>query len=260
MVTRRGGTRRPQQQGLSQRGNPETREFLLDVAERLLAAESICDMTVGEVTREAGLAQGTFYIYFQDRFDLLKQLIQRRTLRIFDRALEHVPHELRTLDRLTFTISAILESWQQYSGVMRSLYQLSVQREDFLELQQQLRAPFAERMSAELEQSIVRDHARPIDVRIAVDALATMLSWCCMSWFGLGIKPYPEATVEQLASHVALLWYRALFGRDPSDAGTAALPPELLQQADGLEYLGAAVPSASSTRSQAPDEAGANQK
>jgi hypothetical protein len=113
-------------------------------------------------------------------------------------------------------------------------------------------------MSAELEQSIERDHARPIDVRIAVDALATMLSWCCMSWFGLGIKPFPEATVEQLASQVALLWYRALFGRDPSDAGTAAPPSELLRQAGGLGHWGAAAPSAARTRSQAPDETDAN--
>lgn len=242
----------------SERGNPETRELLLDAAERLLASRGICDITVSEITRETGLAQGTFYIYFVDRYDVLKQLVQRRTFKIFEQLHDGIPSNLGALDRIRFSVLAILEVWQQYSGVMRSLYQLSVQREDFLELQQQLRAPFVQRMSAELERSIARDHARPIDVRIAVDTLATMLSWCCMYWFGLGLKPYPEATIEQLASHVACLWYRAIFGRDPSEAAKAALPPELLQSTELLEYWGVAVPLASRTRSLLPDEADAD--
>lgn len=243
MVARRGGKRQSRPQRSSQRGNPETRELLLDTAERLLADKGIGEITVGEIASEAELALGTFYIYFEDRFDILKQLVRRRIERIFDLAHEHTPRNLSTLARLTYSISQIFRSWERYSGVMRSLYQLSVQRADFLALQQELREPFARRMRAELELSIAHDHARSIDTRIAVDSLSTMLSWNCMFWFGLGLKPYPEATIDTLARQVALLWYRAVFGRDPADAAEALLPPAMLTQYGGDEQWESYVPS-----------------
>jgi len=239
MVTRQAGGRRGRPRNWLERGNPETRALLLDAAERLLTDKGISDITVGAITGEAGLALGTFYIYFKDRYGILQALVQRRTERIFHEAHDQIPRELGTLERITFSISKIVQSWQQYRGVLRSLYQLSVQREDFLALQREFHQPFTRHMCAELEASITRGHARPIDARIAVDALATMLSGCCMNWFGLGLAPYPGATVEGMASQLALLWYRALFGRDPAEATQGAPPPATPRDAPPAGVLGA---------------------
>src|SRR6476469_1895242 len=49
----------------------------------------ILDATVEDFVREAGVARGTFYIYFTDKYDLLKALTALTTERIFEEA--HVP-------------------------------------------------------------------------------------------------------------------------------------------------------------------------
>src|SRR5437867_3536545 len=51
----------------------ELRERLLEVVERLLAqGESFTEMSVEQLVSEAGLSRSTFYVYFEDKGDLLR--------------------------------------------------------------------------------------------------------------------------------------------------------------------------------------------
>jgi AcrR family transcriptional regulator len=52
----------------------EKREALLDAAIDLFRARGIEDTTVEEITRRAGVAKGTFYLYFRTKDDLVDQL------------------------------------------------------------------------------------------------------------------------------------------------------------------------------------------
>src|SRR5436189_191012 len=52
----------------------ELRERLLEVVERLLAqGESFTEMSVEQLVSEAGLSRSTFYVYFEDKGDLLSE-------------------------------------------------------------------------------------------------------------------------------------------------------------------------------------------
>ena len=51
----------------------ELRQRLLEVVERLLAqGESFTEMSVEQLVSEAGLSRSTFYVYFEDKGDLLR--------------------------------------------------------------------------------------------------------------------------------------------------------------------------------------------
>lgn len=52
----------------------EKREALLDAAITLFRRNGVADTTVEEITQHAGVAKGTFYLYFDSRDDLLDQL------------------------------------------------------------------------------------------------------------------------------------------------------------------------------------------
>ena len=58
--TRRGKTRREQ---------------ILRAAERVIGDRSFVDASISEITREAGTAQGTFYIYFSSKEEIFHELV-----------------------------------------------------------------------------------------------------------------------------------------------------------------------------------------
>ena len=60
-----------------------TRKKLLDAARREIGRRGFADTSVSSITAEAGVGQGTFYIYFRSKEDVLRELVLHmgRTLR-----------------------------------------------------------------------------------------------------------------------------------------------------------------------------------
>lgn len=52
-----------------------TRKAILDAAERVIGAKGYNDASIGHITSEAGVAQGTFYIYFKTKEDVFSELV-----------------------------------------------------------------------------------------------------------------------------------------------------------------------------------------
>jgi AcrR family transcriptional regulator len=112
---------------------PNAREALLDALERLLDRSDLSDVSADAVSREAGLAHGTFYRYFRNRDDAIRALTAR--LR------EAVAGELGLLDdppadkttartALRMWTAAALRARTQHHGLVRALYALATADED----------------------------------------------------------------------------------------------------------------------------------
>ena len=56
---------------------------ILDAATRLFLDGSVSGTAIDDVVKRAGVAKGTFYLYFRDKYDLLDQIVIRRTADIF---------------------------------------------------------------------------------------------------------------------------------------------------------------------------------
>ena len=54
----------------------KTRAKLLAAAERLFGANGFHGTSVVDITREAGVAQGTFYLYFDSKEEIFRQLVR----------------------------------------------------------------------------------------------------------------------------------------------------------------------------------------
>jgi AcrR family transcriptional regulator len=52
-----------------------TRKKLLDAARREIGRRGFADSSVSSITAEAGVGQGTFYIYFRSKEDVLRELV-----------------------------------------------------------------------------------------------------------------------------------------------------------------------------------------
>ncbi len=207
------------------KGNPARRALLLDAALRVLDRKNIIDATVDDVVQEAGVARGTFYIYFKDKYDILMALSDRLNEQLFESSHLRLDRHTPPFERIRISLRAVLDAWTQHAGLYRSLTQMALGRADFLELNQRNRAVFLRQIRSDIERSIDRGHAKPINPAVTAKALAAMMDWLCLLWFGLGEEPYPNATgdLDAVADTLARLWYRVVYASDPAQPEAEAL-------------------------------------
>ena len=83
------------------------REKLLDAAFSLFTDKEIYDTSITNIVDKAGVAKGTFYLYFKDKWDINEKLILEKTQELFNDAinktkkknLENFPDKLRVHER-----------------------------------------------------------------------------------------------------------------------------------------------------------------
>ena len=51
------------------------RESLLETAFRLFTSKGIQKTSISEIVEDAGVAKGTFYLYFKDKYDIRNKLV-----------------------------------------------------------------------------------------------------------------------------------------------------------------------------------------
>lgn len=66
---------------------------LFDSAFKLFTKKGIKDTSVQEITDDAGLAKGTFYLYFNDKYELQDKLVIRKSRQLFYQALKKLDNE-----------------------------------------------------------------------------------------------------------------------------------------------------------------------
>jgi TetR/AcrR family fatty acid metabolism transcriptional regulator len=76
------GERAAERTGGEKAGGGDKRERILDAAERVFAARGFYQSRVSEIARDAGVADGTIYLYFKSKDDLLISLFESRMERV----------------------------------------------------------------------------------------------------------------------------------------------------------------------------------
>ncbi|MEG0189824.1 MAG: TetR/AcrR family transcriptional regulator [Lachnospiraceae bacterium] len=68
-------------------------DCLLEKAYGLFMSKGISKTSVSDITREAGVAKGTFYLYFKDKYELRDKLIAYTSSKLFKRAYDAMNQE-----------------------------------------------------------------------------------------------------------------------------------------------------------------------
>lgn len=103
-----------------QNGNPEKRRSILEGALRAFAKKGFYNTRVSEIASEAGVADGTIYLYFKNKDDLLISLFEDRMEWIIDRLVS----ELEAVD------GGIIERLRAFVHLH---FRLAVERPDLAE-------------------------------------------------------------------------------------------------------------------------------
>ncbi|MBP3869403.1 MAG: TetR/AcrR family transcriptional regulator [Faecalicoccus sp.] len=97
---------------------------LLDSAFELFSSEDIQNVSISDIVKQAGIAKGTFYLYFKDKYDLQKALIKRESRRVFEEAHQiYLENDIRDFeDGVIFLINQVLIILENNSIILRFIH------------------------------------------------------------------------------------------------------------------------------------------
>lgn len=86
-------------------------DALFDTAFELFTSKGLNNTSISDIVQRAGIAKGTFYLYFKDKYDLQNKLIASKANQIFMKAYHAMEKENVTEfeDQLIFLADYILE-------------------------------------------------------------------------------------------------------------------------------------------------------
>lgn len=196
----------------------DKRERILDAAVRVFASKSFYTATVAEIAREAGVADGTIYLYFRNKDDLLISLFEERMGEInegiraaiepaeapLDKLRAFILHHLREVERRPELAEVLIVELRQSTKLMKE-YEAAAFGE-YLQI-----------LSSILERGIEDGSIRPeVDPRAVRRAIFGALDEVALSWLLGGRRFDLGENAEQLAE----IFVRGLATR-PEAAGPA---------------------------------------
>ncbi|MBP9989575.1 MAG: TetR/AcrR family transcriptional regulator, partial [Ruminococcus sp.] len=66
---------------------------ILDAAYELFTSKSFNNTSIDDVVKKAGIAKGTFYLYFKDKHDLMDRLVAKKSSAVFKHSLDKLKAE-----------------------------------------------------------------------------------------------------------------------------------------------------------------------
>ena len=86
---------------------------ILEAAVKVFARQGFHQCTVAQIAKEAGVADGTIYLYFKNKDDILVQFFSYRTKQVFEQFQGEVDRATGSLDKLRNLIRRHLDEFQR---------------------------------------------------------------------------------------------------------------------------------------------------
>ncbi len=98
---------------MNQPKKSEKYEQILEAAIRVFARQGYYNSTISQVAREAGVGDGTIYLYFKNKDDILDNFFSYKTTQIFSQFQDEVARCANALDKLERLVACHLQEFEQ---------------------------------------------------------------------------------------------------------------------------------------------------
>ena len=94
---------------------------LLNTAFNLFTTQGVTKTSIAEISQKAGIAKGTFYLYFKDKYDIRDRLIANKASRLFERAEQAMrEQEFSSLEeKVVFLVEHVVDQLNENKALMR---------------------------------------------------------------------------------------------------------------------------------------------
>jgi AcrR family transcriptional regulator len=173
----------------------ETRERLLTAAEKVFGKKSYYRVSISDITREAGVGQGTFYLYFPSKEAAFRELVQVRAhemRRVMHLATEGAANRIEA-ERAGFA------AFFQFVARHRSLYKI-VRQAEFVdeELYREFYQAIANGYRAGLQAAMQRGEITQADPEVLAYCLMGIGDFVGLRWIVWEHRTIPTAVFEDM--------------------------------------------------------------
>ena len=192
---------------LTPRGQ-RTRQKLLDAAEEVFGERGFDSASIVEITRRAGVAQGTFYVYFPDKRAVFIELVQALSQMLRQQTAKAVAG---IEDRLEVERVG-MKTFFAFAQRHRNLYRI-VRQAEFVdeEIFRWYYRRMAEGYTQGLRAAMAADQIRDLDPETTAYCLMAITDFIGMRWVLWEGQPPPDAVFDSVMRFVR----RGLRGADP---------------------------------------------
>lgn len=114
---------------------------LIEAGRRVMAEKGYEDAKVSDIVRQAGVAQGTFYLYFPTKLDLVIALAREMQQEILSRVQVEINHK-DVLEDLMTSVTAALRVMESYKDIIPIFSAISAIDETRWKAEQYLRSDY----------------------------------------------------------------------------------------------------------------------
>lgn len=99
-------------------------ERLLNTSFELFTSKGLNKTSISDIVERAGVAKGTFYLYFKDKYDIRNRLIAHKSSQLFMQAHEALSRENITEfdDKIIFIMNYVLDALATNKGLLSFIY------------------------------------------------------------------------------------------------------------------------------------------
>ncbi len=99
-------------------------ERLLNTSFELFTSKGLNKTSISDIVEKAGVAKGTFYLYFKDKYDIRNRLIAHKSSQLFMQAHEALSRENITEfdDKIIFIMNYVLDALAANKGLLSFIY------------------------------------------------------------------------------------------------------------------------------------------
>ena len=99
------------------------RSSLMNAAFTLFTEEGFQNTTISEIARKAGIGKGTFYFYFEDKYDIRNHIIISKSSEILHEALSAIPDRSDSFEnKVIFVADRIIERLSSDKILLRFIH------------------------------------------------------------------------------------------------------------------------------------------
>ncbi|GAA3568106.1 TetR/AcrR family transcriptional regulator [Amycolatopsis ultiminotia] len=192
----------------SARKGDRRREQLLETAERLLETHAPGELTIERVAEAAGVSRSSLYFYFQGKWEIVDQLIERASQQMFERdrtleATSDLPSYLRAI------VTAAAEGWRQHRVVFLAATERSAHADETTDRWRSTMGRFADAIARRIDAE--PDHAAAVAALGGSRAAAEIVCWMVeRNLFMHFSRPHRRAETDQLVGALAVAALRII--------------------------------------------------
>ncbi len=166
----------------------ETKRQLVDSARTVFHDRGYVATSVAAITEGADTAHGTFYLYFRNKEDIFREVIQDLVAELYEHSFTSAEQNDGRVDasRMRQRIAGFLETFARQAGLWRAMLEATLTSAELAAAWQQARLSLREQVLGRWQPMAEDGRALEVDLVRAAEALMSMVEWLAFRGSVLG--------------------------------------------------------------------------